>query len=269
MKQYRSVYAGLAIVLTLGLGACTNSGNPFAPVLPPTDNNVPTNASLKVTTPQPQSPGNAATVDGNSVTLSASGASAPYQSNATLQYEFEVRDSSGNAFDSAVVGSPQWAVSKTLAYSTNYSWRVRARQDDGNGLWSDMLTFRTGDPPVPPAPPSPADEAPECGPPNRTDPESIIQCHRNRFRGHMEPHEALAMLKGAARHMNMAGIPGGPFGILRKNRGNNCNGYSCDIICVGNGRRQKQYDVLIDERIAKFGTPMQGGGIRLDVCEEQ
>ena len=45
---------------------------------------------------------------------------------------------------------------------------------------------------------------------------------------------------------NAAGVSGGPFGILEKASGNNCGGYSCDIICSGQGNAQKQWDVLID-----------------------
>jgi hypothetical protein len=68
--------------------------------------------------------------------------------------------------------------------------------------------------------------------------------------------------------LNRNGIGGGPFGILRKTSGTNCNGYSCDIVCAGQGGGQRQYDVLGDidgAQLAKFDGPLPT--IRVDVCE--
>jgi hypothetical protein len=81
----------------------------------------------------------------------------------------------------------------------------------------------------------------------------------------MSDAQAVKFLKGAARHFNMARVPGGPYGLLQKKFGNNCNGFSCDILCAGQGSRQRQYDVLINDRIAKWGAPL-GDGQRTDAC---
>jgi hypothetical protein len=84
----------------------------------------------------------------------------------------------------------------------------------------------------------------------------------------MSPSQAVAFLKASARDMNRAGVSGGPYGVLRKKSGNNCLGYSCDIICAGQGSSQRQRDVLIDEKYATWGSPL-GAGQRVDVCEIQ
>ena len=73
----------------------------------------------------------------------------------------------------------------------------------------------------------------------------ILSCNRARYTS-MGPSQIVEFLRQAARDLTKAGISGGPFGILVKTSGSNCNGYSCDIICSGNGGSQRQWDVLID-----------------------
>ena len=85
----------------------------------------------------------------------------------------------------------------------------------------------------------------------------------------MSHDERASFLRDSVRQFNQAGVPGGPFGLLRKRSGNNCGGYSCDVICSGQGDAQRQYDVLIDEdRPTWSGRPI-GPDIRVDVCEIQ
>jgi len=65
----------------------------------------------------------------------------------------------------------------------------------------------------------------------------------------------VAFLKGVAKDLNAAGISGGPFGILTKPSGNQCEGFSCDFICNPRGQG---WDVLIDAEGAQtpiWGTP--------------
>jgi hypothetical protein len=40
--------------------------------------------------------------------------------------------------------------------------------------------------------------------------------------------------------------------LLVKTTGNNCDGYSCDIICAQNGADHDQYDVLLDETFPQW-----------------
>jgi hypothetical protein len=100
------------------------------------------------------------------------------------------------------------------------------------------------------------------------DPLTILECHRSRYGEVMSHDELNALLRGAAHDFNRNGVPGGPFGVLRKVSGNNCNGYSCDILCSGQGEDQKQWDVLISEDIPTWGEDI-GPGIRIDFCEVQ
>jgi hypothetical protein len=58
--------------------------------------------------------------------------------------------------------------------------------------------------------------------------------------------EIVAFLRNVADSLNRNGIEGGRFGLLIKDSGNNCGGYSCDILCSGQGGGQRQWDVLID-----------------------
>jgi len=88
----------------------------------------------------------------------------------------------------------------------------------------------------------------------------------------MNSSQLVAFLKGVAKDLNSKGIGGGPFGILRKGGGHSCNGYSCDIICSGQGTSQQQWDVLSDAEGAQYPVwsgPKTYPGIRIDACEIQ
>jgi hypothetical protein len=88
----------------------------------------------------------------------------------------------------------------------------------------------------------------------------------------MSASDKVNMLRGAARELNARGFSEGPFGILRKTGGTNCGGYSCDIICSGQGNAQKQWDVLSDHdgrAEATWSGPHTVPNIRIDTCEIQ
>lgn len=144
-----------------------------------------------------------------------------------------------------------------LSYSRQYFWRVRGYDQTTVGPWSATHSFRTPEPPAAPVPsPLPgAGTSPgtPCGPPYANNPFVIVQCRRSQY-GHMSSSEVVGFLRGVAKDLNAAGIPGGPFGILRKTSGNNCNGYSCDIVC---NSREEGWDVLGDSDGAQF--PGWGG----------
>ena len=86
----------------------------------------------------------------------------------------------------------------------------------------------------------------------------------------MGPTEIVQFLRQVSRDLNRAGISGGPFGILVKTSGSNCHGYSCDIICSGNGGSQRQWDVLIDAGASNGLTWHEvGPGQTVRPCEIQ
>jgi hypothetical protein len=122
-------------------------------------------------------------------------------------------------------------------------WRVRAIEGSVLGPWSTTHVFRTPEPVAPEPAPTPGPSGPRCD--GTSNPLTIVQCQRARYPTPMSASQTVAFLRGVARDLNAAGVPEGPFGILRKTSGANCGGYSCDIICSGNGSGQKQWDVLI------------------------
>ena len=88
----------------------------------------------------------------------------------------------------------------------------------------------------------------------------------------MSSSQLVTFLRNTARSLNANRIGGGPFGILRKGSGSNCGGYSCDIICAGQGNSQRQWDVLSDAEGAqtpKWSGPETVPHIRVDACEIQ
>jgi hypothetical protein len=88
----------------------------------------------------------------------------------------------------------------------------------------------------------------------------------------MSRGQMFELMKAIARSLNRNGISGGPFGALRKESGNNCHGYSCDIVCAGQGGSQRQWDVLRDiegDQTPTWSGPHRGSEIRVDICSIQ
>lgn len=163
-----------------------------------------------------------------------------------------------------------------LAYSKQYFWHVRAFSPLATGAWSAAQAFHTPEPPPPPAPPPPpgggGNPPAPCGPPYPNTPLGIVQCQRSNYGQSMSSTDLVNLMTAIARDLNAAGVSGGPFGILRKTSGSQCNGYSCDIICAGQGNSQQQWDVLSD--VGNTNRPTWNGpatvpNIRVDVCEIQ
>lgn len=191
-----------------------------------------------------------------------------------LIYEFQI--ASDQAFTKLVSAGyaaegPGQTTFNSLALTAGATmyWRARASDSETTSAWTVTQVFRT---PAPVAPPSPSPGTPPSGGACvSSTPLGIITCERNKY-GHMSATDTVNFLKAAARSLFANGISGGPFGILRKSGGTSCNGYSCDIICTGQGTSQKQWDVLGDSDGAQ--TPSWNGpatypNIRVDVCEIQ
>ena len=204
-----------------------------------------------------------------------------------LFHQVEISTSPSILHTVAIVTVPEqpnqttFQLAQELDYERAYFWRVRAHDQQTAGPWSAIQTFvGPVEPPPPPPPPPPPAPSPSPGggpapggPCNGSSPLSIVECERNKYGRFMSPTDMVNFLIASARSLNRNGIGGGPFGILRKAGGNQCNGYSCDIICAGNGNAQAQWDVLGD--VGGANSPGWGGphrvqdGIRVDVCEIQ
>ena len=161
-------------------------------------------------------------------------------------------------------GSQAIRSSLGLPRSRTVYWRARAFDPKTQGPWSATQRFRTSAPAPSGGGTGGGGDASACGPPAPTQPLPILQCNRSRYGSNFTDSERLAFLKRSARDFNSRGISGGPFGILEKRSGNNCGGYSCDVLCAGQGSRQKQWDVLIDEEVPVWGSPLST--IRVDDC---
>lgn len=132
---------------------------------------------------------------------------------------------------------------------------VAVWQDDRGQLmhWRQSLAeprkalgVSTPEPPiVTPAPPIVTPPAPEGPQVDDARAKTIVERERAKF-GPMSAEQVAQFLRNVALALNAEGVAGGPFGVLRKTTGANCAGYSCDIICVGNGDAQRQWDVLSD-----------------------
>jgi hypothetical protein len=188
-----------------------------------------------------------------------------------LSYEFQAaHDQAFASLVSAGIvpeGNGQTSfVTAPLTSDGIFFWRARASDGTTTSAWSSTQTFR---PPVAaPAPPPPSGPAPG-GPCNSSNPLTIVECERAKY-GHMSPGDIVNFLTATAQSLTRNAISGAPFGLLRKSGGSNCNGYSCDIICAGQGNGQKQWDVLGDAEGAQspgWSGPATVPNIRVDTCE--
>ncbi|HTL46123.1 MAG TPA: hypothetical protein VL262_17430 [Vicinamibacterales bacterium] len=216
------------------------------------------------------SPINNAQISGTTATLLVSNATwvGPVGG---LSYEFQVaRDQGFGSLASAGIvleGHGQTTfVTAALAGPATYFWRARASDGPTTSAWSGTQTFRTAAAAPSPSPsPAPAPG----GPCNASDPLTIVTCERNKY-GHMSTGDIVNFLFASAQSLTRNGIAGAPFGVLRKSGGSNCNGYSCDIICSGQGNSQKQWDVLGDSDGAQtpnWNGPATVPNIRVDTCD--
>ncbi|OFW22416.1 MAG: hypothetical protein A3H97_16750 [Acidobacteria bacterium RIFCSPLOWO2_02_FULL_65_29] len=191
-----------------------------------------------------------------------------------LSYQIEVAD--GDSFANKHV---VWTVGEQptqtrldapsgLPSGKQLFWRARAYDTTGAaGDWSASAAFRTAAVTVPTPTPGTGGS---CA--SRGTPLEILQCRRNQYGAHMNATEIVAFLKASAKDINTLATVGGPWGTLVKTSGSQCNGYSCDILCLGNGSGQIQRDVLIDAEGSQtpiWGGPLSGSGIAVRQCEAQ
>lgn len=103
----------------------------------------------------------------------------------------------------------------------------------------------------------------------QTPPQQIVAEARAQFpAGLNTPLDLASFLRAVVGRLNAEGVPGGPFGLLVKTSGSNCLGYSCDVICSGQGFAQRQWDVLIDSGGASIPTWREvGPGQTVRPCE--
>ncbi|MGE3959684.1 MAG: hypothetical protein AB7H96_23415 [Vicinamibacterales bacterium] len=263
MKRTVAVCVWLCLVTAVvGLSGCTSSQpvapTGTAPVARTVEESSNRAGALKASAPQALSPVNSHRFERNvSVVLRAGAASPTYADSTAFRYRFEVYDRDGRVVQSSGPSSAlTWTVTAPLVDDSPYTWRVRAEFEDAVTPWSSAGSFLTPQPPPLP-----------CG--QVSDPAGILNCWANlAFDDHPGPGELNDFLQGVAVDFNRVGIPspaGSPWGMLRKvGNNNNCNGWSCDILCTGQGSQQRQFDVLLDERTPRWGSAIRE--MRLDTC---
>jgi hypothetical protein len=261
-------YATLSCLVTaLALAGC--SGSSPAPVVPTS----PTSGggdALKIEAPTPAAPSDGGRLDSRSPTLVVDNPTAPFAPDASLRVRFVVQDDAGRLVHASPAlelgnGSTSYALPIELDHARTYRWFAEALWGEAAGPATVARSFST---PEPPAPEPVVEEAGGACP--GTSPHAIVTCQRERRAGHMDDGELLEFLRAVAWNLNHNGVGGGPYGVLWKRSGNNCHGYSCDIICAGHGGGQRQYDVLLDiegPQHPLWAGPHDGDDIRVDVCE--
>ena len=155
-----------------------------------------------------------------------------------------------------------------LTGSTVHYWRVRATDPEFTSVYSPIQAFVTAAAPAPGPAPGPSPAPNPGGPCNSSSGQAIVECERAKF-GFMSSGEIISFLRNVADSLNRNGISGGRFGLLLKPSGNNCGGYSCDIICSGNGGGQRQWDVLSDVEGTQgaMWAELASSHIAVRVCE--
>jgi hypothetical protein len=179
------------------------------------------------------------------------GRSARNEAIGNVAYEFQI--ATDVTFSNIVAAGNRSEAGSTTTYnpdgplvgSTVFYWRVRAFDPEVTSNWSAIQAFVTAAAPAPGPGPGPSPAPNPGGPCNSSSGQAIVECERAKF-GFMGSGEIVTFLRNVADSMNRNGISGGRFGLLLKPSGNNCAGYSCDIICSGNGGGQRQWDVLSD-----------------------
>lgn len=253
----RSVAAAAAVAAL----ACSDAPvPPTAPAtaLPGAEGAAPDGSTLKVTAPGAVSPTAGVEVDDDDPDLVIENAAGHFIQQPPLWYVFEVFDGSDQlVYRSAPVpagpdGRTSHEITTVLAFDADYSWQAYATADGARGPASPTAQFRTF---------------------NRFGPScaylgnelAIVQCRRAQF-GYLSESGRIDFLRRIAYDLNRVPAEHAPYGLLVKSSGNNCEGYSCDIICSDH-ERPRQWDVLTDEDSAQLPVWSRLGDIAVRPCE--
>lgn len=254
----------LLVGLTLAAAACGDSTTP-SPLAPSIAGDTAPGAALKVTAPSAVAPGDGSQLDTRQPTLIVSNPTAPNAPAATLRLRFVVQDEGGTRLhDSGPLalgeGTTRYTLPNELEAGRTYRWYSEVSWNDTIGAASATRSFST---------PSASTQAPVTGDNCQGGALEIVTCQRDRRSGFMGSAEFIVFLNATVRNLNANGIPGAPFGLLRKNVGHQCEGYSCDVICSGQGGGQLQWDIVHDIDGAQSPTwaGPHSGNIRVDSCE--
>ena len=255
MKHHKLFAFAIATLTATTLACSQRPASPTSPGGndPGTSDAYPDGSTLKATAPTAVSPIGGIETDDLGPVLTINNATPKFVSSLALSYVFEVL----NAANQVVYRSspvPQGSGGRTsheltteLSNETTYTWRAFAVYQTHRGPISPNASFKTL-----------SRFGVSCA--HLIEPTAIIGCRIAQHGGVDEDH-IIEMLREIAYDLNRA-HPGAEFGLLIKTVGNNCEGYSCDIICEGHGNNQTQYDILIDDQFPAWNEVGEGATIR-------
>lgn len=259
MKSHVAHAAALAAVTAFAL-ACSNSGtdsNAATPLTPATADANTDGSTLKVTAPRAVSPTGGVEVSDLDPDLVIENATPRFVPNLALAYVFEVTNSANQVvYRSAPVsqgggGRTVHEIAVNLSDDEVHTWRAYAVYQGQRGPMSEAASFKTFN---------------RFGTVCHGTEVAIVECRKAQY-GHI-PHDKLPeFLERVAYDLNVNGHEHRPYGRLIKTEGNNCGGYSCDIICAGQGSGQRQWDVLQDEDSLQGPAWNRVGEATARVCE--
>lgn len=208
----------------------------------------PDGSTLKVSAPVAVSPVGGIELSDLDPDLVINNGSGRFVQNLALSYIFEVTDSQNrvvyksNPVPQGAGGTTTHEIANDLESDESYTWRAYAVYQGQRGPMSSAASFKALN-----------RFGVSCA--HTGSPIGIVAC---RFEQHgggsgMDHEELIQFMREVAYDLNQLGISDkGGFGLAIKTIGNNCLGYSCDIICEGHGNDQNQYDILIDESIPNW-----------------
>lgn len=238
--KYQKVFALAVAASTASVLACGQASTPpTSPsgVTPGISKAGPGGSTLKTTAPVAVSPVGGVEITDRSPDLVISNATPKFTTTLPLSYIFEVTDEDGRVvYTSTPVpaggnGRTQHEVDMNLNSNERHTWRAWAVYQNARGPESATAVFRTFN---------------RFGTPCFGSEQQIVECRKTQY-GHIEHHQLPEFLERVAWDLNNNGHEWAPYGRLVKLDGNNCGGYSCDIICSDAGGFQRQWDVLLDE----------------------
>jgi hypothetical protein len=207
----------------------------------------PDGSTLKTTAPVAVSPVGGVEVTDLDPDLVITNGQGRFVQSLALSYVFEVTNQAGQVvYRSAPVpagagGRTSHEIAEDLEDDQTYTWRAYAVYQGQRGPMSTAASFKALN-----------KYGVSCA--HAGNPLGIVACRYEQHGGNEMDHEELIQfMREVAFDLNQLGISDkGGFGLAVKTIGNNCLGYSCDIICEGHGNDQNQYDILIDERIPNW-----------------
>jgi hypothetical protein len=251
MKKKQTLFAFLGAVATASAIACSQApapptspagSDPGSAVLGPDD------SRLKVDAPALVSPAGGVEIDDLDPTLVINNVSARFAPNVPLSYVFEVIDEENRVIHTSAPvaagsgGRTTYTLPIALDDNEVHTWRAWAVYQGRRGPRASATSFKTL-----------SRFGVSCA--HLGEPLAIVACRFDQHHGGsgMDAEELIEFMREVAYDLNRANLSDkGGFGLAVKTIGNNCLGYSCDIICEGQGNDQNQYDILIDEAIPNW-----------------